>query len=59
MNGPDNTTYCAAIAVAVSHHAQSVELWPATGTQGGYTTVPTPTLVNWSQALTNGTQPTC
>ncbi len=59
MNGPDNATYCAAIGVAVTYHAQSVELWPAVPGQGGFTTVPTATLVAWGNALRNGTQPTC
>ncbi|MDQ6697816.1 MAG: beta-galactosidase [Actinomycetota bacterium] len=60
MNGPDNATYCAAIGVAVSHHAQSVEVWPAAGAQAGYTTVPTSTLLAWSNALRiTGISPTC
>ena len=59
MNGPDNTTYCTAIGVAVSYHAQSVELWPATPGQSGFTTVPTSTLVEWSNALQTGTSPSC
>jgi hypothetical protein len=59
MDGPNNATYCAAIGVAVSHHAQSVELWPASGAQPGFTTVPTTTLVAWSNALQTGTAPTC
>ena len=59
MDGPNNATYCAAINVAVSHHAQSVELWPASGAQPGFTTVPTTTLVAWSNALLTGTPPTC
>ena len=59
MDGPDNATYCAAIGVAVSYHAQSVELWPASPGQPGFTTVPTSTLVAWSDALRTGTAPTC
>ncbi len=59
MDGPNNATYCAAIGVAVSYHAQSVELWPAVPGQPGFTTVPTTTLVAWSNALRNGTPPTC
>ena len=35
MDGPNNATYSAAINVAVSHHAQSVELWPPSGAQPG------------------------
>ena len=59
MDGPNNATYCAAIGIAVSHHAQSVEVWPAIGAQPGFTTVPTATLVAWSNALQTGTAPTC
>jgi len=59
MDGPNNATYCAAIGVAVSYHAQSVELWPATSGQPGFTTVPTPTLVAWGDALRSGSSPTC
>ena len=59
MDGPNSATYCAAIAVAVAHHAQSVELWPAAGSQPGFTSVPTATLVTWDNALLHGTAPTC
>jgi hypothetical protein len=59
MDGPDSTTYCAAIGVALSYHAQSVELWPATSGQPGFTNVPTSTLVAWSNALRSGSSPTC
>jgi hypothetical protein len=59
MDGPDNATYCAAIGVAVSYHAQSVELWPAVPGQPGFTAVPTATLVAWSNALRTGVLPTC
>lgn len=59
MDGPDNATYCAAIGVAVAHHAQSVELWPATGSQPGFTSVPTGTLTAWDNSLRQGTAPTC
>jgi hypothetical protein len=59
MDGPDASTYCAAIGVAVSHHARSVELWPASPGQPGFTAVPTSTLVAWSAALRTGTPPAC
>ncbi len=59
MDGPDNATYCAAVGVAVAHHAQSVELWPATFSQPGFTSVPTATLVAWANALRQGTAPIC
>jgi len=59
MNGPDNSTYCAAIGVAVNHRAQSVELWPAVPGQPGFITVPLVTLEAWSSALKTGIPPTC
>ena len=59
MNGPDNATYCAAIGVAVGDHGRSVELWPASPAQPGFTTVPTATLVAWGNALRSGTSPAC
>jgi hypothetical protein len=59
MNSPDNATYCADIAVAVAHHARSVELWPSTGSQPGFTSVPHATLVAWDNAVRHGTEPTC
>ena len=41
MNGPQPSTYCDAMVVAVEHHAQSVELWPRTGpVAGGFAALP-------------------
>ena len=59
MDGPNSATYCAAVGVAVTHHAKSVELWPAAPGQAGFTTVPTATLIAWSSALQTGVPPTC
>ena len=59
MDGPDSATYCAAVGVAVSYHAESVELWPATSGEPGFTTVPTATLIAWSNALRNSIPPAC
>jgi hypothetical protein len=59
MYSPNNTTYCAALGVAVAHGAQSVELWPSTPGQSGFTTVPTSTLIKWSSALRASTAPNC
>ncbi|MBW4043294.1 MAG: hypothetical protein HIU86_14445 [Acidobacteria bacterium] len=59
MNGPNTATYCAALAVAVAHHAQSVEVWPSAGTQPGFTTVPTATLKGWDDAVRHGAAPAC
>ncbi len=54
MNGPTTSTWCGAIAVAVDHHARSVELWP-----NGFATLTTATLQSWSQDLIVGTDPSC
>ncbi len=60
MNGPQPSTYCEAMVVAVEHHAQSVELWPKTGpTAGGFTAFPSSTLLAWDSALRSGRPPTC
>ena len=59
MDGPSSATYCAAIGVAVSYHAESVELWPAAPGQPGFTTVPTATLSALSNALRSGIPPGC
>jgi hypothetical protein len=59
MNGPTSTTYCASIGIAVSHHAHSVELWPATAGSPGYSNIPTSTLTAWSKDLRTGRQPAC
>ncbi len=49
---------CPAITVAVSHHAQSVELWPADG-YPGYSAYSEATLDGWDMALIDGTAPAC
>jgi hypothetical protein len=54
MNGPTTSTWCGAIAVAVDHHALSVELWPT-----GFATLQTATLEGWAQNLAAGIDPTC
>ncbi len=59
MDGPDDATYCAAVGVAIAHHARSVELWPAVGDQPGFTSLPTATLVAWDDALRRGVAPAC
>lgn len=48
---PNTFGDCAAINVAVTHHAQSVELWPASAVLRGYTAYPVPTLGAWARAL--------
>ena len=60
MNGPQPSTYCEAMIIAVEHHAQSVELWPRTGPgAGGFAAVPSSTLVAWDKALRTGRPPVC
>jgi hypothetical protein len=60
MNGPQPSTYCEAMVVAVDHHAQSVELWPRTGpTAGGFAALPSSMLLAWDAALRTGRPPTC
>ena len=60
MNGPQPSTYCGAMVVAVDHHAQSVELWPQTGpAAGGFTAFPFSTLLAWDAALRSGRPPKC
>jgi hypothetical protein len=59
MNGPNPATYCASITVAVAHHAGSVELWPASGQFGGFTSLPAASLQAWDTALRTGQAPTC
>ena len=51
MDGPESATYCGAISVAIAHHAKSVELWPSTGSQPGFTSVPTATLLAWEDTV--------
>jgi len=50
---------CRAIAVAVRHHARSVELWPPTPNFRGYAAQPQQALVSWAQALRQGKAPSC
>jgi hypothetical protein len=54
MNAPTPSVQCAALDVAVSHHALSVELWP----QGIAGETPS-TLRTWSTDLVTGAQPIC
>ena len=60
MNGPQPSTYCEAMIIAVEHHAQSVELWPRTGPgAGGFAAVPSSRLVARDKALRTGRPPVC
>ncbi len=53
---------CAAMVVAVSHHARSVELWapsPLPAGFQGFRAVPFAALAAWNRALQSGEPPTC
>ena len=54
MNSPTAADQCAALDAAVSHHALSVELWPA-----GITAETASTLSTWNTDLVQGLQPSC
>ena len=54
MASPTASVQCAALDAAVSHHALSVELWPA-----GITAESPHILATWSVDLLAGTSPTC
>lgn len=45
---------CGAIAVAVSHHASGVELWPPNHRLPGFGAIPPATLAQWDTALRTG-----
>lgn len=50
---------CPAIAVAVAHHAASVELWPPNHGYAGFSAFPVGTLGGWDSALRSGSAPVC
>lgn len=50
---------CQAVAVAVGHHASSVELWPPVGRLPGFTAVPVATLSRWDRALRSAGRLAC
>ncbi len=56
---PNGLDLCAAVAVAVAHHAESVELWPPGTGFLGFDQYTPAQLTAWSQALRTGTAPTC
>ncbi len=61
MNSPEDagTAGCQAVAVAVAEHANSIEFWPKTGTNSGFTGDSPATLQGWGGDLLLGTPPTC
>jgi hypothetical protein len=59
---PDNFGGCQAIDVAVSYHAQSLELWPPAANPKsfkGFTAYPESELQSWTRALRTGKPLTC
>jgi hypothetical protein len=50
-NSPDNFGGCQAIDIAVAHHAESVELWPASPIFKGFSAYTPSTLYGWARAL--------
>jgi hypothetical protein len=50
-NSPDNFGGCQAIDTAVAHHAESVELWPASPIFKGFSAYTPSTLYGWARAL--------
>jgi Beta-galactosidase len=61
MNSPADvgTAPCQAVAVAVSEHASSIEFWPQTGANLGFTGYSPATLQGWGNDLVLGAAPTC
>jgi hypothetical protein len=61
MNSPADvgTAPCQAVAVAVAEHANSIEFWPKTGQNLGFTGESSSTLKGWGGDLLLGTSPTC
>jgi hypothetical protein len=61
MNSPATigTAACQAVAVAVAEHATSIEFWPPTAGQSGFSGESPSTLQSWGQDLVLGTTPTC
>jgi hypothetical protein len=58
-NSPDTFGGCEAIALAVHHHAQSLELWPPSRAFAGFSAFSPGTLRGWDRDLQQGRAPTC
>jgi hypothetical protein len=59
---PTDGEDCAAMVVAVTHHASSVELWapsPVPSGFQGFRSVPMASLTAWNRALRTGLPPAC
>lgn len=61
MNSPaaTGTSACQAVGLAVAEHAGSIEFWPPTGVQPGFTGESAATLESWSHDLVLGESPNC
>jgi hypothetical protein len=58
-NSPDTFGGCEAIALAVRHHAQSLELWPPAKGFAGFSAFSPGTLRGWDRDLEHGRAPSC
>ena len=58
-NSPDTFGGCEAIALAIHHHAQSMELWAPSNAFAGFTAFSTSTLRGWDRDLQRGMAPRC
>ena len=56
---PNRGDDCPSIALAIDHHASSVELWPPGASFRGYAAVPVRTLEVWNKALMHRIPLTC
>ena len=57
--GPGGFSLCGAVAVAVAHHARSIEAWPPGAHYPGFSQYSPAELTAWSSALRNGRPPSC
>ena len=56
---PGGFDLCSAVGVAVSEHAQSVEVWPPGAGSSGFQAYTPAQLTDWNQALIRDDQPSC
>jgi hypothetical protein len=50
---------CASIALAITHHATTVEVWPPHLHYDGFAAVPRSTLIQWNEDLDRGSALSC
>jgi hypothetical protein len=58
-NSPDTFGGCQAIALAIDHHAQSLEVWPPAHAFAGFSAFSPTTLRGWDRDLERGRAPSC